>query len=104
MSLANAQLQEFISWKCANEVSREDLERRAGVKAEEATDYERALRYNLSDHERTAMVELLWAQVGASAGTSCDTPSSPFVAAFLCNYVYGLRGTDDHYQNSRWID
>ena len=60
MSLANAQLQEFISWKCANVVSREDLERRAGVKAEEATDYERALRYNLSDHERTAMVELLW--------------------------------------------
>eukprot|EP01047_Picozoa_sp_COSAG01_P096558 COSAG01_NODE_27040_length_696_cov_1.115578_1_plen_96_part_10 len=53
---------------------------------------------------RDAMVELLWAQVGASAGTSCDTPSSPFVAAFLCNYVYRLRGTDDHYQNSRWID
>ena len=60
MSLANAQLQEFISWKCANTVTHEDLERRAGkVGVEEATDYERALRYNLSDAERTAMVELL---------------------------------------------
>ena len=60
MSLANAQLQEFISWKCANIVSPEDLGRRAGkVGVEEATDYERALRYNLSDAERTAMVELL---------------------------------------------
>jgi hypothetical protein len=53
---------------------------------------------------RDAMVELLWAQVGASAGTSCDTPSSPFVAAFLCNYVYRLRDTSDHNQNSPWID
>lgn len=60
MSLANAQLQEFIAWKCANLVSPEILERRAGKAGlEEATDYERALRYNLSDSERSAMVELL---------------------------------------------
>ena len=60
MSIASAQLQEFMAWKCANMVSHEDLERRAGkVGEEEVTEYERAMRFNFSDAERTAMVELL---------------------------------------------
>ena len=59
MSLANAQLMEFVAWKCANQVSPEKLQKRAGAKQDEATEYERALRFNLSDAERSAMVELI---------------------------------------------
>tara|TARA_B100000795_G_scaffold116592_1_gene86632 strand:+ start:4280 stop:4486 length:207 start_codon:yes stop_codon:yes gene_type:complete len=60
MSLTNAQLSEFVAWKCANTVGEELLARRAPP-GYEANDYERALRFNLSEAEKSAMVEMLGA-------------------------------------------
>lgn len=58
MSLTNAQLSEFVALKCANTVGEELLARRAPPNYE-ANDYERALRFNLSEAEKSAMVEML---------------------------------------------
>jgi hypothetical protein len=58
MSLTNAQLAEFVAFKCANAVGEELLTRRAPPNYE-ANHYERALRFNLSGAEKSAVVEML---------------------------------------------
>ena len=47
-----------MALKCANTVGEELLARRAPPNYE-ANDYERALRFNLSEAEKSAMVEML---------------------------------------------
>ena len=58
MSLTNAQLMEFVAYKCAHTVDDATLARRM-PRGYEPNGYERALRFNLSDAERSAMVEML---------------------------------------------
>ena len=59
MSELSALLLEAVAHKCANPAS--DALLAARVKSEaETCDYERALRYNLSDVERSALIELLF--------------------------------------------
>ena len=58
MSLTNAQLAEFVAFKCANAVGEELLTRRAPPNYA-VTHYERALRFNLSGAEKSAVVEML---------------------------------------------
>ena len=59
LSSASSLLRESLVFKCTHPCSDETLLARCVGDARDVTDYERALRYNLSVDERTALVELL---------------------------------------------
>lgn len=74
MSNLSALIQEAIAHKCNFPCSDELIIQRSG--GAEFCDYERALRYNLSDLERSALVELLMMLKGLQVRTLTSSRAS----------------------------